>query len=228
MTAWGAYRILVRWDWTREMKRKSTITAMLLIGLITLFVFSFAIPPTRTVIRDAGPGVLWLTFLLAGTIGVERAFRGDGDGRLLEGLLLAPIDRTVLYYARVSSTFLFVAAMEAVMAALFVLLFDVSMASEAALWCAAAGLAATFGFVVVGVLISAMTWSVRGGDVLLRVLLFPLLIPVLASAVRITGRAFEGRPPALEDLGIILCFDLVFLGAGHFLFEHLVRDFEGQ
>lgn len=228
MTSWRIFLALVRWDWVREMKRKNTLLSMGMMGLITIFLFSFAIPPTRTVLLDTRSGVLWVTFLLAGTIGIERSFRGDGDGRLLEGLLLAPIGRATLYYARVASTLLFVITLEAVLLLLFVVLFDESFPGPGLASFALGALATTFGFVTVGVLFSAMTRSVRGGDVLLRILLFPMLIPIFASAVSLTDLAFQGQWAGAREIGVIVAFDLVFLGAGHILFEHVVKDIGPQ
>jgi len=228
MSAWKTFVALVWWDWVREMKRKNTLISMGMMGLITLFLFSFAIPPTRTVLLDTRSGILWVTFLLAGTIGIERAFRGGDDGRLLEGLLLAPIGRATLYYARVASTLLFVVTLQAMLLLLFVVLFDESFPGPGLASLALGGLATTFGFVTVGVLFSAMTRSIRGGDVLLRILLFPMLLPVFASAISLTDRAFEGQWAGPREIGVLVAFDLVFLGAGHVLFEHVVKEIGPQ
>ncbi len=228
MSAMAAWWSLVRWDWAREMQRKNTLITMAMLALITLFLFSFAIPPNAEVLQHTRAGILWVTFLLAGTVGVDRAFRGDGDGRLLEGLLLAPIGRATLYHARVASTFLFIVTLEAITTVLFLVLFNQSLGGTGLLALVVTGLAATLGFSAVGVLLSAMTWSLRTGDVLLRILLFPLLIPLLGAAVGITSRAFHGQAPSVEQVGVIVAFDLVFLGAGHLLFEHIVQDFGPQ
>jgi heme exporter protein B len=214
-----AFWLLVGWDWAREAKRMDTILSMVVIALLTLFVFSFAIPPTREVLVETRGGIVWVTFLLAGVIGIDRAFRADGDGRVLEGLLLAPVGRTVIYYARVASTLLFVTCMEVVTLILFLVLFDQSLDLPGLAAVSLAGLAAT--------LVSAMTWSLRGGEVLMRILLFPLLVPLVAAAVAVTNDAFAGRAPRAEPLGVICAFDLVFLGAGQLLFEHVVQDVEG-
>jgi heme exporter protein B len=226
------------------MRRKDTLISMGMVALITLFLFSFAIGtepldfletrPAEASARGRGlhqqltGGILWVTFLLAGTIGIERAFRGDGDGRQLEGLLLSPVSRPTIYHARVASTFLFVVTMEAVTLVLFLVLFNQSLDGASLFFVLAATAATTLGFVEVGVLISAMTWSVRGGDVLLRILLFPLLIPIFYAAVSVTSDAFAGKAPGVEEIGVIAAFDVMFLGAGHLLFEHVVKDFEAQ
>ncbi len=223
-TSLAAYGSLVCWDWRREMLRKNTLLAMGMMGLITLFLFSFAMPTSEAVLAETRAGILWVTFLLAATIGIDRAFRDDGVDGLLEGLLLAPIARPVLYYAKVTSTFTFVVALQVVLLVLFLVLFDQSVGGAQLAGLAGAALAVDLAFVAAGVLVGAMTWSLPGGDVLLRILLFPLLLPVFAIAVGIADRAFDGEVPTLSQIGTLVAVDLVFLGAGHLLFEHLVHD----
>ncbi len=221
-----AYFSLVRWDWAREWKRKETLIAMAMMSLITLFIFSVAMPPVQEVLEDTRGGILWVTFVLAGTVGIDRAFRGDGDGRLLTGLLLSPVGRGTVYYARITSTMLGVVLMEAMTLGLFMLLFDQSLEWEGLLVVVGVTLAATLGFVAVGVILSAMTWSLRGGDAILRILLFPLLIPLLSAAVHATNEAFAGRPIGFQPVAVIGAFDLVFIGAGQLLFEFVVDGTE--
>jgi len=219
---------LVRWDVIRELRRWNSLVPMALIAFVTLFVFAFAVDPTRIELQRSRGGILWATLLLAASVGVDRAFRGDGDGRLLEALLVAPVNRATLYHARVCSTFLFVLAMAAAVVPAFFVLYDQSVGVEGALWIGACAALALFGFVAVGVLLSAMTWSVRGGDVLLRVLLFPILLPAFAAAVDLTSRVLDGREADSRALLLLLAFDLTFLGAGHLLFEHVVKDLGPQ
>jgi len=228
VSPWRAFRTLVAWDFVREMRRKNTLVAMGMMALVTLIVFAFAVPPTSVELREARAGILWTTLLLAATVGIDRAFRAEGEGRLLEGLLLAPVSRPTLYHARVVSTLLFVLAIAAPAFGLFLLFFNQSVTGDGLFWISVVAFGTLVGFVAVGVLISALTFSVRGADVLLRVVLFPLLIPIFIPAVDATTRAFEGRAPKLEHAAIIIAFDLTFLGAGHLLFEHGVKDLGPQ
>ncbi len=221
---WKSYCTLVRWDWTREMRRKTTLLSMGVMGLITLFLFSFAIPPEREVLLDTRAGILWVTFLFAATIGIDRAFRADGRSGMLQGLLLAPVRRATLFYARVTSTFVFVVGLQLVLGVLFLVLFNQSLNVDGAITLIATVIATDLGFVTVGVMIGAMTWSVPGGDVLLRILLFPMLLPVFNVAVASADRAFKGQALSTTQLLMLAAFDLTFLGAGHLLFEHLVKD----
>ena len=232
MTALRHWAALVRWDSVRELERKDTLIAMSMVSLITLFIFSAAIPEIRErgseVLLATRGGILWVTFIFAGTIGIDRAFRGDGDGRLLEGLLMSPVSRATVYYARVTSTLLFVTIMEAMTLVLFLVLFNQSLDATGLLVVSVTTFATTLGFLAVGVILSAMTWSLRGGDALLRILLFPILLPVIYAAVLITNRAFDGKSPETTQIVVIGAFDLVFLGAGQILFEQVVDNVEAS
>lgn len=230
MSAWGSFATLVRFDFAREMARKGTLIAMGTTALVTLFVFSFAIRmnqiPPGLPQASVLAGVLWVTWLLAGSVGIDRAFRGDG--RVLEGLLLAPAPRAALFYARVVSTFLFMLTIAAGSLPLFLLMFDATLGLGSLAWLAAVAVLMLLGLSACGVLLSAMTWSLRGGDVLLRVLLLPMQLPAFAASVHGTTEVIHGRPPGEHALTMLFAFDLVFLGAGHFLFEHVVEDIGAQ
>lgn len=228
MSAAHTFRVLVAWDFLREMRRKNTLVGMGMMAVVTLVVFAFAIPPISARVDEARAGILWTTILLAATVGIDRAFRADGEGRALEGLLIAPVARSAVFYARVVSTLLFVLVIAVPATFLFLLLFNQSLTGTAALHVAAVGIGALAGIVTLGVLLSALTFSIRGGDVLLRVVLYPLLIPVFYAAVDATARAFEGQSPGVRHAVLIAAFDLTFLGAGHLLFDHGVEDIGPQ
>lgn len=223
---WRAYCDLVKWDWLREMKRKETIVTMTLFSLVTLMVFSFAIRPDSETGLKARAGILWVTFLFAGSIGIDRAFRGEGQSRVLQGLLLAPVGRATIYYARVTSTFLFVMVMELITFIAFCILYNIDMNLDTALKLGSGAVAATLGFVAAGVTLSAMTRAIRGGDVFLRLLLFPLLIPIFNAVVSYTNLVFNGRPLSSREIVILVAFDLVYVAAGQILFEVVVSDFD--
>ncbi len=227
MRALRVYFRLVYWDWVREMKRKDTIVSMILFSLVTLFIFSRAIAPDSETGVKARAGVLWVTFLMAGAIGIDRAFRGADGGRVLEGLLQAPVGRIAIYWAKLTSTFLYLAVMEGVVLCFFLLLYNVSIGAVQAAYLGLTILGTTVGFVAVGVTLSAMTRALHGGDVLLRILLFALLIPLFWAAVEVTGAVLAGRPVEPLETAVIGVFDVVYLAAGQMLFEPILRDYDG-
>ena len=227
MSSVRAYWRIIYWDWIREAKRLDTILSMLLFAMITLMIFSFAIDPTSETGVRVRAGVIWLTFLLSGAIGIDRAFRGEGAESVLQGILLAPVSRVALYYAKVTSTFLFVIAMEAVTLLVFCLLYGVDLVSQmAVLRLILIVVLGTAGFVSVGVTLSAMTRTIKGGEVLLRILLFPLMIPVFAATVDATKTALSGDPLLMKQLVLVGAFDLIYLAAGQILFEVILADYD--
>lgn len=180
-------------------------------------------------------GLLWITVLLAGAIGIERAFRGGQDEKVLQGILVAPVSRSTLYYAKLTSTFLFVVIMEALVFGLFAFLFNVSLSAEVAAKVFAVLVAGSLGYVAVGVTLSAMMRSVKGGEVMLRILLFPLMIPLFAVSVDATRLLLAGEPVTLtatgqgvnlRHLGLLLGADLLYVCAGQVLFEVVMAEYD--
>ncbi|MFN0058886.1 MAG: heme exporter protein CcmB [Planctomycetota bacterium] len=226
MGAVRAYWDFLRWDLRREFKRLDTLGAMLLFSLITLMIFSFAIRPDSETAVRVRAGVLWITYLLAGTIGVDRAMRSS-DEKVLEGLLLAPVARSVIFYARLSSTWILVVLMEAIILAAFCLLYNVALSAGAIAQLALVGGLVTVNFVAVGLTIAAMTRAIHGGEVFLRILLFPLMIPVFSAAVEATTAIFAGAELKLNPFVLIGATLLVYVGAGQLMFDQIFSDYDG-
>lgn len=180
-------------------------------------------------------GILWVVCLLAGAVGIERAFRGGQDEKVLQGILVSPISRAVFYHAKLTATFLFVLIMEIIAFGLFLLLFNVSLSLERALLSLLFLAIGSLGYVAVGTTLSAMMRSVQGGEVLLRILLFPLMIPVFAVSVDATALLFAGEPVTwtpngpgvnLRHLGLLIGADLLYVFAGQILFEVVMAEYD--
>lgn len=223
----AAYRALVRWDWLREMKRKDTLVSMILFSLVTLMILALAIDPQSTAAVDAQGGVLWVTLLLASTIGIDRAFRGDDQSAILEGILLAPVGRLAFYYARLTSTFLYVSIMAIIVFFVFCWLFNARIDSLQVLKLCALIVSTVVGIVALGIPLSAMTRSIHGGEVLLRILMLPLLFPLFRGAVSATEQLLQQEPVAAQGLLMIAVFDVTYVFAGQLLIEHVLADYEG-
>ena len=82
-------------------------------------------------------------------------------------------------------------------------------------------------WIAAGVTLAAMTRAIQGGEVLLRLLLMPLLIPFFKGVVSLTTQALRGWEIGIREITIIIAFDLVYVAVGQLLFEHVVADFDG-
>ena len=98
---------LIRKDLQIEFRTKETVAALLLLGLLTLTVLSFAFDPTSALRTEAAPGALWVAVIFAGVLGLSRSFVAERENDCLHGLLLSPVDRGTIYLAKAIANVLF-------------------------------------------------------------------------------------------------------------------------
>jgi heme exporter protein B len=142
----------------------------------------------------------------------------------LEGLLLAPVDRSALFLGKFIGNVIFISLVEIVILPLFIIFFNQSLAILPAL--AGVVILGTIGLAGVGTLFSAMVIHTRARDVLLPILLFPIVVPVLVSAVRLTAAIIDGLPftDAQKWLGLLVAFDALFMAISFVLFDYVVEE----
>ena len=85
-------------DFVTELKTRELFSSMFIFALLVIIIFIFSIDLGIVKASEVGPSVLWVAFLFAGTIGLNRSFMLEKENNCLQGLLLAPIDGTVLYF----------------------------------------------------------------------------------------------------------------------------------
>lgn len=216
---------LLRKDLQIEFRTKETLAALLLLGLLTLVVLSFAFDPTSELRPEAAPGALWVAVIFAGVLGLNRSFLAERDNDCLQGLLLCPVDRGTIYLAKTASNFLFMMAAQLVIVPIFVFFFNLAVSPALAGVFLSLGLG-VLGFAAVGTLFAAIAVRTRAREVLLPLLLLPLVVPIFIAGVKVTGRLLAGKP--LTDvapwLNLMVGFDAIFLVVGWLVFEYAVGE----
>lgn len=225
MNAFARTARAVLWkDLAVERRAKEGANALVFFAILLLFLFYFALGPDRERIRGAMPGLFWLAFVLAGMLGLGRAFALERENDCLDGLILAPADKGAIYLGKLAATTVLMVAMEIVFIAATGVFYNLDI------WAAAprlllVALAGTVGFAAVGTLFAAMTAQLRAREVLLPVLLLPLAVPVLLASVKLTELALSGG--AWGSTGpwwqLLLGFDVVFVAAGLLTFEFVLE-----
>src|SRR5512146_1626228 len=108
VTSFFQAMIAVVWkDLAAEWRSRELLSAMLVFSLLVIFIFNFALeldPVTRSAVTS---GVLWVTFVFAGTLGLNRSLAMEKDRGCLDGLLLAPVDRTAIYFGKMLANLVF-------------------------------------------------------------------------------------------------------------------------
>jgi heme exporter protein B len=216
---------IIRKDLLVELRTKETLTSLLLLGLVTLLVLSFAFDPTSELRLEAAPGALWVAVIFAGVLGLSRSFLAERENDCLQGLLLCPVDRGSIYLGKTVANFLFMLAAQIVVLPVFVFFFNLPLT-------AALGgvvlvlLLGLLGFAAVGTLFAAIAVRTRAREVMLPLLLIPLVIPLFIGGVTVTqkllaGKSLEGVAPWLN---LMVGFDVIFLVVGWWAFEYAVED----
>ncbi|MGH7352762.1 MAG: heme exporter protein CcmB, partial [Candidatus Methylomirabilales bacterium] len=192
---------------------------------LLVFLFRFALGPTEAEVRQGAPGLLWFAFILTGLWGVARTFQIERENDCLESIRLVPEGLGGIYLGKVLVGCCLMVATELMILAMFGLFFHLDLWSATA-WLVPVLLLGTVGFVAIGTLFAAITAQLKAREVLLPLLLFPLVIPVLLSASRLTELALAGESFAAEPhwLRLLIVFDLVFLVLGYLTFPLVVED----
>jgi heme exporter protein B len=214
---------LVVKDLRLESRRRETLVGVLVFVLLVLALFQFALDLEREAARRLVPGLLWVTLLFAGLLALGRTFAAERDQGTLDGLLVAPLDRSALYLAKVVATVVFMGLVELVALPVFAAVFDVPLLTPGVLLTVLLG---TVGFAAAGTLFAALAAQTRARDVLLPLLLLPLLVPLLIAAARATDDLLAGAATPVTapwwELLAGLC--ALFLGAAVLLFEALLEE----
>jgi heme exporter protein B len=214
---------IVAKDVAAEIHTREMVSAMLVFSVLALFVFSFALDLRGAMARAAAPGVLWTTIAFAGTLGLSRSLAREQQTGCLDGLLLAPMDRSAIFFGKAIGNLLFMGIVEIALIPLFSALFDVPLLQPGVLLVTALG---TIGYAAVGTLLAAMAVNTRAREVMLPILLLPLAIPALTAAVKATGGLVEGG--TLAEVGgwirLLIVYDLVIVAVSMLTFDYVVEE----
>ncbi len=211
-------------DLVTEWRSRDRVIAMLVFSLLVVIVFHFALPEgTGNEIKTHAPGLLWVAFVFAALIGLNRAFAMELENDALAGLALAPVDRGWVFLGKALANVLLIGVVQALTTAAFALVFDLDLLRVAGCL-AGVFLLGTLGIASVGTLFSAMAVRTRFREVLLPILLLPALFPVLAGAVQGTREALRDGAPSFESLQLLLVVDGIYWIICFIGFEYVLDE----
>jgi heme exporter protein B len=217
--------LVAKKDLRIELRTGEVTVTTALFAFLTVVMASLSFYLDRNQARSVAPGVLWISITFAGVLAMGRSWARERENDGMRGLLLSPLPRAAIYIGKTLSSFLVLAAVEALILPIVVLFFHLDLTET---WAPIVAflLLGTLGFVAAGSLFSALTVQSRARDLLLSVVLFPLVSPALLSGVVATREVLAGADLAttVSWLELLVAFDLTFLAAGLALFEPLTSD----
>ncbi|QGX94257.1 cytochrome C biogenesis protein [Haloplanus rallus] len=216
------YRI-VRKDLLLESRTKSVTTTMAVFALLVVLAFAFSFVKTFRNPAVLGRGALWIAFVFGGTLGVTKTAALEDRNGALDGMLLAPVDRSAVYLGKVASTSLFVFAVNVVTLGATTVLLDYAPTPRTVVALVGVVAVAAVGFAAVGVVVATLTFRSGLDELALPLLLVPLVVPVLLAGVELTAALTTGARTGTW-LRLLCLYSGVLLLAGLATFEFVVEE----
>jgi len=201
---------IIRRDLMLAMRRQSDVLITLFFFIIVVSLFPLGVGPEMNILRAIAPGVLWVAALLASMLSLGRLFSIDYMDGTLEQLLIAPSPLFLLVLGKMISHWLVSGLPLVLMAPILGIQYDLSMEALGVLTLSL--LIGTPILSLIGAIGAALTLGVRGGGVLVSLLVLPLYIPILifgAGAVEASAAGL-GYDAHFSLLGAFLLISLVF------------------
>jgi heme exporter protein B len=221
---------ILRKDVRTEVRTRQMISSMFVFAILVLLIFNFTLFLDEVRALELGPGILWVSFVFAATLGLNRSFAIESENRCISGLMLAPAPRSAIYFGKLLSNVLFMVAMEVFVLPLFVVFFNLSLwdlltAEELATFLLVL-LLGTVGYAAVGTILAGVAANTTMREVLLPVLLFPVSVPIVIGAAEATRLLFDENPDTGPGIWIrvLVVFAVVFLAVSWLTFEYVVEE----
>jgi heme exporter protein B len=212
-------------DLAAELRSKELLSAMVVFAILMILIFNFALELDRSpAARErVGAGVLWVATVFTGTLGLNRSLANEKDRGSLDGLLLAPVDRSALYFGKALGNLVFIVLVEVIILPVLAILFNLPMLRPMLLVVVLLG---AVGYAAVGTLLASLAVHSRSRDVMLPILLFPVAVPVVVAAVSASRGILSAA--GWEEIGpwinLLIGYDVIFVAAAFMLFEYVVEE----
>lgn len=209
-------------DMIAEWRTKEMFSSMFVFILLVIVIFKFSFDLRISNATLLVPGILWAALTFAGTLQLGRAASLEVEDAHVDGLLLAPVPRSSIYVGKALGNLLFMSITELIMLPIFSALFNLNLFRPLILLAIFLG---TIGFASVGTLLSTMAAHSRAREVMLPVLLFPIVLPVVIAAVKLTAGVIDGGTwqELVTWVRFLIAFDIVFLVVSLMTFRFVVE-----
>ncbi|MDO4502699.1 MAG: heme exporter protein CcmB [Coriobacteriia bacterium] len=228
-SSFAQYRILLAKDLRREVRSREMLVSMGVYSLLVIIVFGVALSfarPDESFGQVCG-GLLWSMIVFTSLMGLNRSFAAEQENGCIEGLLLAPLDRGVIFLSKATSNLVFLLVVEVIAVPLFWVFFgSYASPAESAPLMVAPLLLGSVGIAGVGTLLSTITSRTRGKDVMLALLFVPVLFPLLYACVAATTAAVAGGDLLAESfvtsLALAAGYDVIMTLVSWVLYDFVV------
>ena len=206
------------------------LTSMGIYALLVLVVYGAALAQTSSTldILQMSGGLLWALIVFTSLLGLNRSFAHEKEQGCLEGILLVPMDRSVVFLAKSTSNLLFLLAVEVIAVPLYWVFFSSFAAPADTGWLLVVPLVVgSIGIAGIGTMLSTITAATRGKDVMLALLFVPVIFPLLYACVSATTCALVGGDVFADgfftSLALGAGYDVIMILASWVLYDFVVN-----
>jgi heme exporter protein B len=212
-------------DLLLEMRSRERVASMASFAVLAGVLFNFSIDTSTTRPQDVAAGLIWMTLVFGGLLGVGRTFHLEAEDGAFQGILTSPMPKDALFLAKTIANFALLYLVALLVLGVFALFFGLDLGTNLGWVVMVLGLG-SLGFVALGTLFAAVSTGTSMGETLLPILVFPLLVPMVVYGVGSTGRLIAGRPfgEVEGNVRMLGAFALAALAAGAVLFRYVVED----
>ncbi len=225
--AWRQFKAILRKDLVRELRTKEMLISMFLFVMLAMVIFHYAFSVRAVDLTYFTGGMLWTVFIFAALLGLNRSFAQEKDENCLDGLLLCPVDRVIIFLSKMSGNLIFLLIIQVVAVPVFSLFFiKHSFLGHLAAFLVVL-LLADLGLCALGTLLATISMNTHARDLLLPIIFLPLTVPVLIAATASTTGIFAQGDDFRELAGKLLflaVFDAIFLVVAYGTYDFAIGE----
>jgi len=215
--SWALWTHLVK-DLRIEWRSKEAINSMLFFALLVVVLFSLAFDPQGSFSRNIAGGVLTVALLFASVSSLNQAWAREIRHQVLDAQRMAPTPASDLLLAKIIANFLFVTIVQAAVAPVFMVMYNLRVLGNPWLLLLVLPLG-TWALVANGTFFAALSIRSRNRELLLPLILFPIFMPALMGMVQATGYILTGEGDPTLWIKMLLGYDIIFTTVSLLLFE---------
>ena len=224
MNYFRAVFAILKKDILMEIRTKETINATLVFSILITIVFSFISEPGSKTEQAVAGGIFWMAVTFSGILGLNKTMMSEIQGGNFEALMLAPIDRSAIFFGKVISNFLFLTILEIILVPLFLVFYNVNLVSH---WLMVVIiLLATYGYSVTGTLFSMISVRTKTREIMLPLLMLPILVPVIIAAILSTNIFLFNQEITYcyNWIKLMAVFDIIFTAVIFAIFSAVIEE----
>jgi heme exporter protein B len=199
-------------DLRSEIRTKESLNAAIAFAIVILVIFSFAVDPSAEQIKEMSGGILWLVFAFAGALILNRSFARELPNDCLDALVSSPVSGSALFLGKAGANFVLLTVVQMVCLPIFGVLYNTNWTRQP-FTLASVPVLATWGITVIGTMFSALTVNLRLRELMLPTLIYPMMIPALMAAMKLTTVLIAGDGIPADDwiwVRLLIGFDIIF------------------